>query len=370
MIDDTMSFFDRVLVETAIAAPHSAIDPGLVKRLLIENYGLDGALEPVATEKDDTFRLRADVDYIVKCSPASEDPELVDLQTAAMVHLETAAPDVPAQRVIATRVGSREVVIEGTQPYPRVLRVLNYVPGDLLKDGARTADHWRLAGRMLGRLTVAMAGFAHPRDDRKLLWDMGNFHRMPELLGFVDNPADRDLAQRIHDEYLDTVVPRLGALESQVIHGDFSPYNAVVDRGDPEFVTGVIDFGDVVRTRVIFDVAVGMANLIGVDSADPWGDAIAFLGGYLQTRSLSADDVVLLREVALGRLLLRALVVCWRAQGDPDRHAYLVTHAARDWTSLRNAYGEDAQEVRARLRATVVNNELSQTEAPEGASQR
>ncbi len=215
-----------------------------------------------------------------------------------------------------------------------------------------------------------MAGFAHPRDDRKLLWDMGNFHKVPELLTFVDDDSSRALADGVYGDYLDVVVPRLAGLERQVIHGDFSPYNVVVDPGNPGFVTGVIDFGDVVRTSVVFDVAVGMANLIGVDEADPWGNALTFLEGYLRTRPLSEADVEILREIALGRLLLRALVVCWRAQGDPERHAYLVTHAARDWTSLRRAYEDDAEGVRSRLRVAATKPQPSQTEAPEGAHQR
>jgi hydroxylysine kinase len=117
-------------------------------------------------------------------------------------------------------------------------------------------------------------------------------------------------------------------------------------------VTGVIDFGDVVRTRVVFDVAVGMANVIGTDPDDPWGTAAAFLSGYQQTRPLPDADVDLLREIALGRLLLRALVVDWRAHIDPDRHAYLLSHANRDWSCLERAHATDPDLVRTMLRAT------------------
>lgn len=68
---------------------------------------------------------------------------------------------------------------------------------------------------MLGRLTVAMAGFAHPRDERKLLWDMGNFHKMPELLTFIEDDASRALAHGVYGDYLDVVVPpRLADLDA------------------------------------------------------------------------------------------------------------------------------------------------------------
>lgn len=348
------SFFDQVLHETGVAHVQEPVDPDLIALLVTKHFGLDGRLERIATEKDDTFRLHTERggDHLVKCSPSSEDPELVDLQSAAMVHLEMHHPELPVQRVLPTRDGTRSVRIDTGGAYPRVLRVLTYLPGSLLKETATQDEHWRLAGAMLGRVTRALEGFSHPRDDRRLLWDMANFGRLTELLDYVEDDDHRVLAHRAHDEYLAIVEPRLPGLESQVIHGDFSPFNAVVDPESPEFVTGVIDFGDVVRTRVVFDVAVGMANVIGTDPDDPWGTAAAFLGGYQQTRPLPDADVELLREIALGRLLLRALVVDWRAHVDPDRHAYLMSHADRDWACLERAHATDPDTVRTMLRAS------------------
>ena len=66
------------------------------------------------------------------------------------------------------------------------------------------------------------------------------------------------------------MVPLLDTLTSQVgPDGDFSPFNVLVDPDKPDYVTGIIDFGDVVRTSVIFDISVTMANLLGATSAAP-----------------------------------------------------------------------------------------------------
>ncbi|PVG82380.1 hypothetical protein DDE18_12940 [Nocardioides gansuensis] len=44
-----------------------------------------------------------------------------------------------------------------------------------------------------------------------------------------------------------------GELETHVIHGDYSPYNVVVDEQSDNYVTGVFELGDTMRSAVIFD---------------------------------------------------------------------------------------------------------------------
>jgi Ser/Thr protein kinase RdoA (MazF antagonist) len=98
----------------------------------------------------------------------------------------------------------------------------------------------------------------------------------------------------------------MAGLERQVVHGDFSPFNLVVQPGLPQFVTGIIDSGDVMRTALILDIAVPMANLIGADEGAPRAGAMAIPGGYRGQHPLPEAHACLVRETALARLLLRA----------------------------------------------------------------
>ena len=349
-----MSFFDEVVAESAVARLAEPIAPDLVGAMLREHYGLSGRLIRIATEKDDTFRLAAaGSTHLVKCSPSSEDPEIVDLQTSALAYLEISAPLLPVQRIQRTLAGASQVLFGTGGPHQRVLRVLDFLPGTAMSEFEPTVPQTVLAGRMLGRVANALRDFSHPRDGRLLLWDLANFHRMPELLDAVSDTAHRALAEQIWAEFHEVLVPRLGSLEQQVVHGDFSPFNVLVDPLDPGFVTGVIDFGDTVRTCVVFDVAVCMANLLGVAQADPWQLPIAFLSGYHAERGINAEELPLVREAALGRLVLRSLVAQWRAGMDAERHAYLVSHSRDDWTRLAQAFARPADEVRAAMLAAT-----------------
>ena len=127
----------RLAEESGLASSHEPVDSGLVGRLLQERFRLDGQLERLATEKDDTFVLRADSSaYLVKVSPPSEAEEVVSLQTAVMRFLEDAAPDLPIQRVVLTADGDDNVVLDTGDGWTRVLRVFDFVEGTVL---ARTS---------------------------------------------------------------------------------------------------------------------------------------------------------------------------------------------------------------------------------------
>lgn len=332
-------YLDYLLSETGVNERLVRIDPERVAGELKVRYGLTGALERVSTEKDDTFILTipSGGKFLVKCSPSTEKPGLVDLQSAAILHMEHHAPEIPAQRLYTTKEGEYHVPIDADGQYLRLLRVLDFIPGTVMAELEPTPEQMNRAGQMLGRLTRAMASFGHPQDGRAVLWDMQHFHRLTALLDYVKNPAHRQLAEEIFHDYQQQVVPLLDEIPRQVIHGDFSPFNVVADPDRPEFITGVLDFGDISRTAVIFDVVVGMANALGVDRQHPWKHALSFLEGYTASCSLPARYTAVLGEIALGRMLLRALVSHWSATVDPERHAYMLSHAAQDWDCIQTA---------------------------------
>ena len=146
------------------------------------------------------------------------------------------------------------------------------------------------------------------------------------------------------------LLPRLGDLETQVIHGDYSPYNVVVDERSDDYVTGVIDFGDTMRSAVIFDPAVSVANLLGRTPEHPWRDACAFVAGYQRTRPLKDPELPLLPVAALARLTLRALITNWRAERVPERREYLLAHAKDDWINIERSMAVPLGDVIAQLR--------------------
>ena len=343
----------QLFKESGLASSHEPIETKVVDVLLARHYRLGGHLERLATEKDDTFRLRTGTaDHLVKVSPPDEAVAVVALQTAAMRHLESEAPHLPVQRVTQTTEGNDSVPIEAKDGGVRILRVFDFVEGAVL---ARTnPDPHQLAqvGQMLGRVDLALRSFRHPADERRLVWDLRHFDQLRELIEYTPSAAHRRLAQEVFRLFHETVVPRLGDLETQVIHGDYSPYNVLVDPRADSFVTGVIDFGDSMRSALIFDPAVSLANLLGRTALDPWREACSFVAGYERARPIKDTELPLLPVAALARLTLRALVTHWRAERVPERRDYLLEHARDDWVNVERAMAVALEEVVARLLRT------------------
>ncbi|MFD5234800.1 phosphotransferase [Streptomyces qaidamensis] len=345
------TYAQRLLEESGLTSSHQPTDVMLVSIFLEKHYRLIGRFERLATEKDDTFRLSTESsNYLVKVSPPEEAEAVVALQTAAMRYLESTAPHLPVQRVRLTADGHDHVTIRLNDGRTRVLRVFDFLEGQVLADANPDAEGLAKAGEMLGLIDVALREFSHPADRRGLAWDIRHFHRLAELVEHTPSPEHRRAARAVFRLFGENVVPRLSELETQVIHGDFSPYNIVVDPKNDRFVTGVIDFGDTVRTAVIFDPAVPMANLLGRTPEHPWRDACAFVAGYQRERPIQDSELPLLPIAALARLTLRALITNWRAERAPERREYLMDHAKDDWINVERSLTVRLDDVVAHLR--------------------
>ncbi|BBY27490.1 phosphotransferase [Mycolicibacterium sediminis] len=343
----------RIAQESALVDGAQAFPEQRVAAELRRLYGLSGQLTRIPTEKDDTFRLATtEGRFLVKIAPASESARIVNLQSAVMLHLEESGEPIPAQRLIRGVRGQTESTVVDPDGNARILRVLSYLEGGLLASAQPTPAQFAEVGAILARLDRALGGFTHPDDSRLLIWDLKNFSHMRPLLEWVTDRDDVTMATWIFDQFDAHVAPRIVDLDTQMIHGDFSPFNVVVDPAADEFVTGIIDFGDVVRSPIVFELSVAVANQIGADEQRPWASALDIVRGYRQECRLADDDVALLAITGPARLLLRALIFGWRASVHPHSRDYGSSHSALDWNRLRYAMSVATSTVEALLIST------------------
>ena len=343
----------RIARESALdESPAERFPEQQVAAELRRQYDLAGQLSRIPTEKDDTFRLATDIGrFLVKIAPATEAAQIVNLQSAVMLHLEKSRPAIPVQRLIRGVRGQVESTVVDPRGNARLMRVMSYLDGDLLASTIPTPTQFQKVGAMLARLDSGLAGFRHPGESRSLIWDLKNFLHVRPLLELVNDHDDVTMATWIFDQFEALVAPRIGTLPTQMIHGDFSPFNVVVDPAADDFVTGVIDFGDVVRSPVLFELAVAVANQIGLDDRRPWDSAVEIVRGYRAVRPVPDRDVALLAIAGPARLLLRALIFGWRAAIHPHSRDYGLSHSAQDWTRLRCALSVASPTVQALLSA-------------------
>jgi hydroxylysine kinase len=330
------------------------IQSGLVQHItttLEQQYGMSGQLLRISTEKDDTFRLVTETgSVLVKVAAPDEGPDDIDLQVRAMRHLESYAPSIPVQRSVPSHDGSYYVSLENDAR--RSLRVLEFVEGRLLADVDATPALLADVGRVHGDMTVALTDFTHDRQKRSTPWDLHSLTALRSVVDDVETSARRSLATTVLDRFEEVVVPHLGTLERQVVHGDVSPFNVIIEREESSGVAGIIDFGDILNSAVIFDLSVPISNQLDAKAHHPWERTFPYLEGFLSRRPLASIELDLLSITAPARLLLRALLTVRRAGNDPERRDYLVTHGQHDWINLEAAWAATDHELTARIRET------------------
>lgn len=351
----------QLFEESGLTSRHEPIDEALVHAALKEQYGLEGTLQRIDTEKDSTFRLRRDDgDHLVKVSPPDEPLPIVLCQTDVIDWVQRTDPGIPVQSVLRTSGGANHHLMHTADGgYLGTLRVLDFIPGTMLGEADPTPAQYARVGAMLGRVDLALQGFEHEGLDRPLVWNIGNFMVVEPLLEYETDPTRRAMAEQIFDLYRDRLEPVRHELRSQVIHGDLSAFNAVVDPETEQFLTGVIDFGDVQVNPVIFEPAVLFANHLLPAPENPWRSSRDMLAGYLEVFPLSDDEIRLLAIASIARVALRALVTNWRIVHVPERAEYLRSHAREDWDRIENAleYGIDAGADYLLTARSSVNNE-------------
>lgn len=321
----------------ALAAPFTHLDAAEAADLLAELYGeTPVALQRLVTERDDTFLVQGRDRAVLKVAHPADDPAVVDLQTAAMAYAGARDPLLPLARVVETIDGRTQPVVPSPDG-PRIVRLLTYLPGEIVDYPTTDAAQRRAMGAVLARLALALQGFSHPAAGRELSWDLQHLGTLRDLLRWCPADAQPDV-QRALDRFVTSVAPLLPTVRHQVVHNDLNPENVLADPTSPGFVTGVLDFGDMAHTALAADVAVAMAYAVPmVEDPDPWAAPFDLLAGYCDVLPLTAEELALVPDLVRGRqaqrLLLNSLLAHRDGRGDHDRDDTVempgVTHQLR-----------------------------------------
>ncbi|HEU5387002.1 MAG TPA: phosphotransferase [Streptosporangiaceae bacterium] len=342
----------QALDETRLT-PSPPVTESDAAEAILACYDLSGELTRLPGEADDNFLLdTGNQRCVVKFAHLRADPAVVNLQVRVLRHIETTAPGLPVPRVRAplapaVPVGPSWAVVPDGPLRGRVVHALSYLDGRLLKTVTTDPPLRRALGGTLAELGRALRGFDDPLVRRPLLWDLA---QLPQLrpLAAERSPSPRTtLIQAQLARLIAETSPRLATQRTQVLHNDFSPDNTLIT-ADGTQVAGIIDFGDVIVTALVNDVAIAAAYLLGDDS-DPAGPALDFIAGYHAITPLTAAELALLPDLVLGRVVARIVISEWRAERFPENRGYVLRNTPRAWEQLNRLLSIGAGEFAARI---------------------
>ena len=248
-------------------------------RIAHDLFGFDTAARQLPSERDQNFHLTCHTgeQYVLKVANATESIEVLEFQNQVMMHLARNKDRleqgfVAAPEICTSIKGELIVTVDGLDGAAHLVRLLTYLPG---KPFARVRPHdaYLLTdlGCFFGGIDRILADFDHPAAHRDFHWDLKNAGRvLNRYIGLIDNSERRDLIKRYLERFQTQIEPQLQGLPTSVIHNDANDYNVLVEPDDKwrNRVSGVIDFGDMVFTYTVGEVAIACAYAM-LNKADP-----------------------------------------------------------------------------------------------------
>src|SRR5262245_45015139 len=272
-------------------------------------YGLDAAASALPSERDQNFHLRerSGERYVLKIANALEDRALLEAQLQAMARVAERATC--RRRIAPTQSGDLLTEIRSATGMRHFVWMVDWLPGVALGALKRhSPELLRDLGRRVGRIDRALADFDHQAIHRDFHWDLANGLRVVrEYESLITDAETRRLVVKFAAEFEQYVAPILPRLRKSAIHNDANDFNVIVRAGDDlhakgqsmvgQSVIGLIDFGDMVHSFTVADLAVAIAYAM-LNKPDPLAVAAEIVKGYHAEYALIEDEIAALFGLA------------------------------------------------------------------------
>ena len=364
---------DAERTEGTPGRPRAAADDA--RAFVAEHFGIQGDFSELPSDRDQNLLVTCEDGkrYVFKISNADTDPSTLEAQEQALQHLRSHNLPVPTVMPTITEDVLAQIELpSGTH----LARLVSYVQGAPLAQMRPKTEHVLYClGEMMGEIDHSLADFAHPATDRKHEWDIIYTHEAIEKYSsMVDDPPRRQLMEDFRGRFVDTVLPMLADLPRQVIHGDANDHNVLVsdfegsgrdpaggdrsggtagatpdrapdrasdrapDRtttGKPVWtrtISGVIDFGDLIHTIRIAELAICAAYAM-TNTTDPIAALGSVTAGYHHKSPLSEEEINVLFDLIRARLFISVAFSAKQKRDEPEND-YLTISEEPAWKLL------------------------------------
>jgi Ser/Thr protein kinase RdoA (MazF antagonist) len=288
--------------------------------VLESHFGLTGAVSSLPSERDQNFAVDCGPRgrFVLKIANSREARAALELQNAVLDHVGRQASHIEVPRVVAVAGGSAIVEWRAATGATHCVRLLTWLDGELLVR-ATPHDSCLLAslGTTLASLDAALLQFSHPAMHRELHWDLMRADLAFRHASLLDAP-ERALVATGMRAWQAIAWP---SLRRSVIHGDANDYNVLVRDGR---VVGLLDFGDMVHTATVCELAIALAYVM-LGKADPLAAALPVIAAYCARLPLTMAEAEALYPLTVARLCMSVCHAAYNARAKSDDPYQQVT---------------------------------------------
>ena len=192
------------------------------------------------------------------------------------------------------------------------MRLVHYLPGvPLAEIKPQSTELLRDLGRKLGQLDRALTDFDHPAVHRDFHWDLANGNRIiSEFGGLITDASLRELVSKCRFDIQARSASKRNSRRCERLQR--------ARRSGAHAVIGLIDFGDMVYSYTVGNLAVALAYVV-LDKTDPSAAAREVLEGYnSEFRTHWRTELASLWPLVLMRLCMSVCLAAYQQKQRPE----------------------------------------------------
>ncbi len=294
-----------------------------IEELVMTHYGLSVTAK-MLSGYDELNCLLTETNnkrYILKISNSNQTYSFLDAQVKIINHLSNSPIASNFQHFSLNTQGSvLTKFIENNETY--YLRILSFLEGTFWVEQPNKLNELYFAlGRFIGAMDKSLKDFSHPAMHRQYSWDISRASDATNKLKHIKNHEKRRIAGYFLLQFDSEVLPQLHSLRHAYIHNDANDYNILVD---DTMVTGLIDFGDMVYSALINNVAITCTYAM-LGSDNPLNAASLVLKGYHESYPLTTAEIDLLYYLIAARLCISVTQSAYNYSLDTNNEHHFIT---------------------------------------------
>ncbi len=295
-------------------------------------FGITGQIKQLPGEVDLNYLIKTPSSELLTLKISAPNPslELFDLQTKVLLHLQQQESIEALPFPLQAKDGSHIIWHEN-----RAVRLLNWIPGRLwAHQKLKTPALYQSLGAACAKIDQALQGFDHPHAHRAFKWDNQQINRVEQHRQLFQDPEQAHLFDHFFKLIQQKAIPKWPQLRKSIIHNDANDYNIII-AGSPEEpqVVSIIDFGDVIHTHTINELAIALAYAM-MNQPRPLRAALEVVKGYHDVFPLEAIELEVLYHQVAARLLISVTNAAINKKAHPD-NAYLQISESDAWNLLK-----------------------------------
>lgn len=211
-----------------------------------------------------------------------------------------------------------------------IIRLLTFLEGDFFAEAPHTPELFSSFGQFLANMNLRLLDQSnYVIQSRQFEWDIQFVYLNKKFVQEINDPEKRKIVAYFLQQFDVFVKQELPKLRKSIIHNDANDWNVLVRAGK---VSSIIDFGDIVYSPLINELAVGIAYAImGKDDPILWAGHI--LKSYHELLPLKVEEIDLLYYLIAAQLCISVSNSAHNKKLDPE-NKYISISEKPAWDLL------------------------------------